>query len=171
MVSICAVASASLYYVTDNNVRVRTGPGTDYDVLANLAKGTKLDVISISGGWAYVTLYSGSDPGYVSSKYISKNKPGSGSSSESHSSSSSSSDKFDVGKGFSNFRQVNYNAYVNPTNSYVYMRWAPSANAQIRDKYFEGTELRVIAENSTWAQVFDEEKDVVGFMLKKLLLK
>lgn len=169
MVSMCAVASATIYYVTGDNVRVRTGPGSDYDVIAHLSRGTKLEVESISGGWAYMHLASGSDDAYISSKYISRTKPGSGSSSGS--SSSSSSGKFDINRGFDGFRQVNYTAYVNPTNSFAYLRWAPSTDAKVRDKYFEGQEVRVIAENNTWAQVFDEENDVVGFMLKKLLLK
>ena len=57
MISLCAAASASLYYVTGNNVRVRTGPGTDFDILSHLSRGTKIDVLSTSHGWARTANY------------------------------------------------------------------------------------------------------------------
>lgn len=72
LIGICTAASATLYYVTGNRVRVRSGPGTDYDIVSHLDRGDKIDVISTSGGWARMTLYSGSDEGYISTKYISR---------------------------------------------------------------------------------------------------
>ena len=78
MLAICATASAtSTYYVTGTFVRVRTGPGTDYDIMYKVSLGEKVQVEKISHGWATIITNSKGWQyyGYMSSKYISKSKP------------------------------------------------------------------------------------------------
>ena len=164
LTALCAAASASLYYTTGSGVRVRTGPGTGYTILANLPLGTKLDVESISHGWAYVTLWSGSDPGYVSAKYISQTKPTSSSSKSTTTTSTAST-------GYRNFKTTSYNVIVNPKTNYANMHWEANKSSQVRRVYFYGSPLKVVAENGTWCQVADETTGEIGFMLKSLLLR
>jgi uncharacterized protein YgiM (DUF1202 family) len=163
MIAICSVASATLYYVTGNSVRVRSGPGTDYAILSHLNRGAKIDVESISGGWARMTLWSGSDIGYISSKYISRNKPSSSGSSGKTSGGSTSVD-------YQSFRTANYYVIVNPTNTYVNMRWEATKASAVRRIYYYGYQLKVLAENNSWCQVLDEATGEVGFIMKSLLL-
>ena len=163
LLAICSVASATLYYVTGNSVRVRSGPGTDYTIMAHLNRGAKIDVLSTSGGWARMTLWSGSDEGYISTRYISRNKPSSGSSSSSSTKTSSGS--------YNNFVSANYNVIVNPQNSYVNMRWEASKSSPVRRIYYYGAQLKVLAENNSWCQVYDETTGEVGFIMKSLLLR
>ncbi|MBQ8094027.1 MAG: SH3 domain-containing protein [Clostridia bacterium] len=162
MIAVCSVASATLYYVTGNNVRVRSGPGTDYDILSHLNRGDKIDVISTSGGWALMTLWSGSDNGYISTKYISRNKP---------SSSTNTSTSQVTNGSYQNFQTANYYVIVNPQNTYVNMRWEASKASPVRRIYYYGAQLKVLAENSSWCQVLDESTGEVGFMMKSLLLR
>ena len=161
LVAISAAASATLYYVTGNSVRVRSGPGTDYDVLAHLSRGAKIDVLSTRNGWARMTLWSGSDEGWISTRYISRHKP----------SSEVKPAQPSAPAGYNGFVAANYNVIVNPVNNYVNMRWEASKSSPVKRVYYYGAPLRAIAENGTWCQVMDETTNDVGFILKSLLLR
>ena len=167
MISLCAAASASLYYVTGNNVRVRPGPGTDFDILSHLARGTKIDVLSTSHGWARITLWTGSDEGYISTKFISRSKP----TSNPTSSAVVSVPTVTETANYKTFSPANYYVIVNPTNNYVNMRWEANKTSPVKKIYYYGTQLRVLSENAYWCQVMDETTNDVGFILKSLLLK
>ena len=56
---------------TTDNLNFRTGPGTNYSIIANIPKGTVIDYYSESNGWAKVR-YNGKD-GYVSTSYLTTN--------------------------------------------------------------------------------------------------
>lgn len=61
-------------YVTGEGVNLRKGAGTDYDAITSLAKGTELKRTGeTDNGWSRVE-YNG-ETGYLSSKYISTEKP------------------------------------------------------------------------------------------------
>ena len=166
MISLCAAASASLYYVTGNNVRVRSGPGTDYDIVSHLSMGAKIDVLSTSHGWARMTLWSGSDEAYISTKFISRTKPTSDRKPYTPASTTTS-----PAVDYKSFQTANYYVIVNPTNNYVNMRWEASKSSPVKKVYYYGAQLRVLAENAYWCQVMDETTNDVGFILKSLLLK
>ena len=166
MISLCAAASASLYYVTGNNVRVRSGPGTDYDIVSHLSMGAKIDVLSTSHGWARMTLWSGSDEAYISTKFISRTKP-----TLDRKSTAPATKTTTPAMDYKSFVAANYYVIVNPTNNYVNMRWEASKSSPVKKVYYYGTQLRVLAENAYWCQVMDETTNDVGFILKSLLLK
>ena len=166
LIAVCVSASASTtYYVTGNNVRVRSGPGTDYDIVSHLSRGAKIDVLSTRHGWARMTLWSGSDEAWISTKFISRTKP----TSERRTTPSSSSTSGTP--NYNNFVAANYYVIVNPVNNYVNMRWEASKSSPVKRVYYYGAQLKVIAENGTWCQVLDETTNDVGFILKSLLLK
>ncbi|KAB2951204.1 SH3 domain-containing protein [Heliorestis acidaminivorans] len=54
--------------VTGNIVNVRQGPGTDYDVIASIAKGTNLPLLDLKPGWAEV-LINDSRSGWISREW------------------------------------------------------------------------------------------------------
>ena len=54
--------------VTGNYVNFRSGPSTNYKVIATLAKGTKVEILGKTGGW-YKIKHSGST-GYMSADYV-----------------------------------------------------------------------------------------------------
>jgi uncharacterized protein YgiM (DUF1202 family) len=47
------------------DTQVRSGPGLHYPVVANISKGTKLNVVEESKGWLKVESKRGNKPGYV----------------------------------------------------------------------------------------------------------
>ena len=64
------------YYINGTYVRIRSGPGTEYDVLKELDYNTTVTVLSTSNSaWYQVKLDDGTT-GYVSSDYISKRATG-----------------------------------------------------------------------------------------------
>jgi hypothetical protein len=64
-------ALAATGYATQQ-VNVRAGAGTDYDVVGSLSAGEAVDVIECGGGWCLT------EEGYVSSSYISMGGYGGG---------------------------------------------------------------------------------------------
>lgn len=68
--------SAVTYYINGTYVRIRKGPGTEYDIIKELEYNTEVVVLSTSNSaWYQVRLADGT-VGYVSSDYISKRSTG-----------------------------------------------------------------------------------------------
>jgi peptidoglycan/xylan/chitin deacetylase (PgdA/CDA1 family) len=65
-----ATAPTNDLRVTTANLNFRTGPGTSYSIIATIPKGTTVNVLSESGGWARFVY--GGRTGYSSSAYLSK---------------------------------------------------------------------------------------------------
>lgn len=60
-------------YVTGSGVNLRSGPGTTYDVIESLTRGTELERTGTTNGWSRV-IYNGEEC-YISSALISTEKP------------------------------------------------------------------------------------------------
>ena len=52
-------------YVTNADVKVRSGPGTQYRVVAEIKSGTKVNVAASDRGWLKVISKQGNPPGYI----------------------------------------------------------------------------------------------------------
>jgi N-acetylmuramoyl-L-alanine amidase len=52
-------------YEAVSDTQVRSGPGLHYPVVANIAKGTKLNVVGEEKGWLKIESKRGNKPGYV----------------------------------------------------------------------------------------------------------
>ncbi len=164
LIAVCAAASAATtYYVTSRRLNVRSGAGTDYKVLGQVLYGEKVEVYSISHGWALIQYKDSDDErGFVSSRCISKRRP--------------TGDYYynqpaPANGNYRTFTVANYYVIVNPTNNYANMRWEASKTSQVRRVYYYGAQLKVIAENGSWCQVLDESTGEVGYILKSLLLR
>lgn len=71
-------STTSVKYVKCNkSLNVRKGPSTSYSIITSLSNGTKVNVISSSGGWSKIT--TGRTTGYVSNQYLSNSAPSSSS--------------------------------------------------------------------------------------------
>ena len=60
-----AAAEQTWPYVTTDNVKVRSGPGTQYRVVAEIKSGTKVNVAASDRGWLKVISKRGNPPGYI----------------------------------------------------------------------------------------------------------
>lgn len=179
MIAMAATAfAATTYYIkteSGNYVNVRAGRGTNYDKIGTLNHGQSIELENIKDGWAKFN-YGSYGYGYVSANFVSKTKPAAvtkKTSTNTANISASSAGEFDMVKSFKNFETVQYKAIVQPatTTSNINLRWAPSKSAPIMGLRRAGYELRVIADNGTWCQVYDEATNEVGFMMKTFLLE
>jgi len=64
-------AYATTYEVTASVLNVRSGPGTAYAVKGKLVQGDTVEVMTLEGPWALISL-GGARDGYVSAGYIVK---------------------------------------------------------------------------------------------------
>ena len=60
-----AAAEQTWPYETTDNVKVRSGPGTQYRVVAEIKSGTKVNVAASDRGWLKVISKRGNPPGYI----------------------------------------------------------------------------------------------------------
>ena len=65
-----SVASVTTKYAT-STVNIRTGAGTNYDVVAAVGRGTRLSLLSTANGWYQVSVPSKGVTGYISASYVS----------------------------------------------------------------------------------------------------
>lgn len=65
--------TTTIKYVSASSLNMRKGPSTSYSVITTLTKGEEVEVISEENGWAKIN--HNSKIGYVSSKYLSDEKP------------------------------------------------------------------------------------------------
>ena len=56
--------------VTASKLNVRSGPGTDYDIIGSVFKGEKLELYRIYGNWS--DCYWGNSGGFVDLDYVAK---------------------------------------------------------------------------------------------------
>lgn len=63
-------AGTTTYYINGSSVRIRKGPGTDYDIIKELSYGTNIKILEkTTSSWYYVQLDDGTK-GYVITDYI-----------------------------------------------------------------------------------------------------
>lgn len=79
-----SMAQKSMYVSSSNGVNLREGPGSNKHVIASIPSGSKIKVLNTEGEWTKVE-YDGKT-GYVSSQYLSDNKPKNSNSNQSNSS-------------------------------------------------------------------------------------
>lgn len=169
LVAVAACASAQTMYVDTPNHRALNLRNSDDQVIAQIPYRTALEIYDRSyiDSERVIVDYKGME-GYVYLRYLSTTRPAATSSTSSSSSSSSGKETtlFDGMK-----RVTPYTVSVCPSTptSFVNMRWAPSKNAQIESVRYNGDTLLVLAENTYWAQVYDEETNTCGYMLKSFL--
>ena len=146
------------------NVRSSCSTGAD-NVITTLPWGTQITFMSYSNGstWMYIQ-FNGSNYvgyGFVMSKYISFTNPGT------PVTPPPQPVPPERGIDYSSFRPVTpYAVYANPTRAtgWVNLRWAPSTDVDVIERCYQYRQLIVIAQNSSWAQVYDPDSGVVGFI-------
>lgn len=60
-----AAAEQTWPYETTDNVKVRSGPGTQYKIVAEIKSGTKVNIAASDGEWLKVVSKRGNPPGYI----------------------------------------------------------------------------------------------------------
>jgi len=161
------------YVATANkgSLNVRRDASTySNNIITTLPWGTQVVFLGYAGGgynnaWAMIqyTKNGYTYTGYVMSKYISFTNPRGNVTPQ----PTAAPGQPLTDLGFSSFRQVTpYAVYANPDRptGWVNLRWAPSTDVDVIERCYQYRQLVVIAQNSSWAQVYDPETGVVGFI-------
>lgn len=66
--AIAALLEQSQPYITTRDVSVRSGPGNQYKIVAEIKSGTKVNVAGREAGWLKIVSKHGNPPGYINEK-------------------------------------------------------------------------------------------------------
>ena len=153
------------------SVRMRGGPGTEYDVIDRVPNGASVETYSqmqnpAGERWTEIGYHGAT--GWIMSRYLSGKKPGSQSGGSSSKDSGSGTMTATI---FTNFHDVALTADIKPSTpgNFVNLRWAPSKSAPVQARYYEGQQVYVLKANNSWCQVYDEANNRCGFILRSLL--
>ncbi|MBR1560001.1 MAG: SH3 domain-containing protein [Clostridia bacterium] len=146
MTMTAALAAKGSYYVSANNVYVRSGPSSSYSAVAKLNRGKVVNYLKSQNGW-YQVRYSEGKTGWIYRKYLSTVKP----------SSSSSSTKVSTGGKYRTTGEMN-------------MRSKASLNGSVVGKVKKGATVTVKSQSHGWAYVSYNGKTgwIAANYLKKL---
>jgi uncharacterized protein YraI len=164
---ISASALIGPQYVSTENGKglyMRSGPSKDFAIIITIPNAAMLDYCQYyNAAWSYVTY--GNYAGYCMSRYLSSTKP-----SVNPTPTPTAAPSGDV-ISYKNFVKADYYVTVRPStpSGFVNLRWAPSKTADVRTIYYAGSLLRVLAQDSGWAQVYDEGAGICGFMMRSYL--
>ncbi len=126
------------------NVRLRSGPGTQYGAIASYAPGTKCTVISKGGSFSQITI--GSYTGFMMTKYLTGSDPGPGSSGGT----------------------ILYDVYVTSGNGRgVNLRSSPAKANNVIGFYEVGTKAGMITPGTSWSLISINGK--TGYMMTQFL--
>ncbi len=126
------------------NVKLRSGPGTQYKPVASYPPGTKCTVISKHGGFTEIKI--GTMTGYMMTQFLTGTDPGSGGTIEP------------------------YDVYViSPNGAGVNLRSGPSKGNQAIGFYEVGTKGKMIRPGATWSLITIEGR--TGYMMSQFLSK
>ena len=129
------------------NVRLRSGNGTRYGVIASYPPGTKCKIVDKLGTFCRIDI--GKYTGYMMTKFLTATDPGSG------------------GGGGGT---VLYDVYVTSTNGRgVNMRSTPSKGNNVIGFYDVGTKAGMITPGGTWSRISLDGK--TGYMMTAFLSK
>jgi len=134
--SITHAAGTSITITTDN-LNVRKGPGLEYGVLTTLNKGGVYSVLKEEDEWTQIQLQN-NEKGWVANYLINKNEgesPSQTSSAEQQNQEINSSDTGLVTANSLNFRA------------------APSLDADVVGKLYQGTHVKIISKRNDWVEI------------------
>ncbi|MCT2343182.1 N-acetylmuramoyl-L-alanine amidase [Bacillales bacterium AN1005] len=135
------VSEGSSGTITEGGIRLRKGPGTDYQVITTLSKNMTVTILSNEGIWTKIQSQSGT--GWVNSEYIS--------------SATTQAPAEDS--------QDDTTAVVSENN--INVRDTASLNGEVIGKLAEGTVIHIVAEDGDWVKI--QFSGNTGWVYKSLL--
>lgn len=161
-------------YVTSHNgggVHMRTAPTiNDDNIIMTVPYGEPVGVMTIMADVPWATIEYDGRVGYMMMDYLSNHRP------EPKAAASGEADSREnetsLRAMFERFGQSGFRALVTPAQgeTYVNMRWAPTLSAPVRRQYNADAALWVSGENGTWSEVYDEARDIHGYMESVFLM-
>jgi N-acetylmuramoyl-L-alanine amidase len=129
-------------YTTTDDVKVRSGPGTRYKIIAEIKSGMKVNVAGREDGWLRVVSKQGNPPGYIDERFA---KPASGSSAQ--------------------LTTPAEGSYITIADAYV--REGAGLRYKAVAKVEKGTKLNVVGEQGDWLKVQSRRGNPPGYIEKR----
>ncbi len=171
-----ALAATATNYVTYYVVTADKGPlnvrsspiAPAKNVIGSLQYGASVTVVSFTQDRSWAIIIYGKQNAYVMTRYLNLNPPAS---------QIQPVEKYeetveDLNRIFRSMRPADYDVVARPSRAsgWVNLRWAPSLEAEVVQRCYDGYALHVIQSSSTWALVEDLETGNVGFISTKYLV-
>ncbi len=173
-----------MYVYTDDGktLNVRSSPNTGDNIISRLNYGERVDVISISDGWAKIwweqSAYGEFGVAYVQSRFLVYSQPGPKpvKPTPAPTPSTDYANEFSaMNREFESAKKVlnPYAVEARPSRAsgWVNLRWAPSTETTRIATCKQGKELLVLAELRNWYQVQDPETGMIGFISSKYVVR
>src|SRR5262249_24305218 len=125
-------------YVTVENTKVRTGPGTQFSTIAEIRQNSMVQVVGRDGEWVLIVSQKGNGPGYIETASV---KPGTGEGQESST---------PPGK---------YEPFVD-----TQVRSGPGLEHSVVARIKKGTKLNVVNEENGWLKVESKSGKPPGYV-------
>lgn len=156
-----------MYVKTGNkgSLNLRQTASADAKVLTRLPYGARLMLYDYKKGDKWALCVYEDFEGYVMTRYLSAAQPAAAPAPTATPQVGTES------REYKRMQPAYYYAAVRPSvpTGFVHMRWAPSTAEPIFKDYYNGQILKVLYESGSWCQVYDEENDLCGYMMKKFL--
>jgi uncharacterized protein YgiM (DUF1202 family) len=129
-------------YTTIQDVKVRSGPGTRYKIIAEIKSGMKVNVTGREGGWLRVVSKKGNPPGYIDERFA---QPA----------SASAAQATEPARGL----------YATTADAYV--REGPGLHYKAVATVEKGTRINVVGEEGEWLKVQSKRGNPPGYIEKR----
>ena len=130
-------------------LRVRSGPGADYDIVAYLNDGDTVTVLSVEGDWAKIRTADGQE-GYTSAEYlIIEEAPAAEAATEAESEASAEA-------GTAAEQEAEGTAVISTESGRLRVRSGPGANYDIVAYLYNGDTVTVLSIDGDWAKIRTE---------------
>ena len=134
---------------SNGRLRVRSGPGADYDIVAYLNDGDTVTVLSVEGDWAKIRTVDGQE-GYTSGEYlIIEEAPAAEAATEAESEASAEA-------GTAAEQEAEGTAVISTESGRLRVRSGPGANYDIVAYLYNGDTVTVLSIDGDWAKIRTE---------------
>ena len=169
--AISMAATRYIYTSSGKMTPVHTMASSKSPVSESLKNGTRVSTHkSYSGGWVNITYTKGGSKrnGYVKSSHLVSSIPGT----STGSSDDPSADMNALNAQYRSMRTITpYTVVVTPAKAscFVNLRWGPDTSTEVIDRLYQGTQLTVVAQSASWAQVQDPVTGKTGYIMRSFL--
>ena len=134
---------------SNGRLRVRSGPGADYDIVAYLNDGDTVTVLSVEGDWAKIRIADGQE-GYTSVEFLNiEEAPAPETDTQAESENPT--------EGETAAQEAEGTATISTTNGRLRVRSGPGANYDIVAYLYNGDTVTVLSIDGEWAKVRTED--------------
>ena len=134
---------------SNGRLRVRSGPGADYDIVAYLNDGDTVTVLSVEGDWAKIRTADGQE-GYTSVEFLNiEEAPAPETDTQAESENPT--------EGETAAQEAEGTATISTTNGRLRVRSGPGANYDIVAYLYNGDTVTVLSIDGEWAKVRTED--------------